>query len=156
MVAMKLFENNVKHIFILGKGLALPIALESALKIKEISYVHAEGFSGGALKHGPFALLSDDIPIIFIILDDIHKEKMKVAVEEVAARCSNIITITNIPNIWSSYTKNMGEVILIPSNELLTALLAIIPIQLIAYELSILKGINPDRPRHLAKTVTVD
>jgi len=111
---------------------------------------------GGALKHGPFALLGIDTPIIFIVLDDCHAGKMRVAIEEVTARCSEIITITNIPNIWKGYTKEMGDVIQIPSNGILTALLAVIPLQFIAYELSILKQINPDRPRHLAKTVTVD
>lgn len=155
-VALKLFEKQVDHLFVLGKGAAMPIAYEGALKIKEISYVHAEGFSGGALKHGPFALLGIDTPIIFIVLDDVHAGKMRVAIEEVTARCSEVITITNIPNIWKGYTKEMGEVITIPSNGILTALLAVIPLQFIAYELSILKGINPDRPRHLAKTVTVD
>lgn len=155
-IAKKLFDANTSHLFILGKGAAMPIALEGALKIKEISYVHAEGFSGGALKHGPFALLGADTPIIFIVIDDQHQGKMKVAIEEVAARCSEVITITNIPNIWKGYTKDMGEVITIPSNGILTALLAVIPLQFIAYELSILKHINPDRPRHLAKTVTVD
>jgi len=155
-IARKLFENNISHLFVLGKGSAMPIALEGALKIKEISYVHAEGFPAGALKHGPFALLANDTPIIFIVLDDQHSGKMKVTVEEVSARCSQVITITNIPNIWSGYTKDMGDVIAIPSNGILTSLLAVVPLQFIAYELSILKLINPDRPRHLAKTVTVD
>jgi glutamine---fructose-6-phosphate transaminase (isomerizing) len=149
-VALKLFENKVEHIFILGKGSALPISLEGALKIKEISYVHAEGFSGGALKHGPFALLDNNTTVMFIILNDKHKDKMKVAIEEVSARGSNIIIITDIQE------KFIGDVILIPSNGILTSLSAIIPIQLIAYELSILKNINPDRPRNLAKTITVD
>jgi len=155
-IANMFFENKVEHLFILGKGLAMPIAFEGALKIKEIGYLHAEGFSGGALKHGPFALIQPNVPIIFIVLDDQHTHKMKIAIEEVQARGSPVITITNIPNIWKGYTKDMGDVIEIPSNGILTALLAVIPLQFIAYELSILKGINPDRPRHLAKTVTVD
>jgi len=155
-IAKKLFDRDVRHIFVLGKGAAMPIAFEGALKIKEISYVHAEGFSGGALKHGPFALLGKDTPIIFILLDDQHLGKMRVAVEEVSARSSEVITITNVRDIWKGYTRDMGDVITIPSDGLLTALLAVIPLQFIAYELSILKQINPDRPRHLAKTVTVD
>jgi len=156
IVAEKLFKNKIEHIFVLGKGSCMPIAMEGALKIKEISYVHAEGYPGGALKHGPFALIEEGTPIIFIILDGIHAPKMKVALEEVSARGAYPITITNIPNIWKSYAKDMGDVILVPSNGLLSNLLAIIPLQFIAYELSCLKGINPDRPRHLAKTVTVD
>jgi len=156
LVAEKLFKSEFQHIFVLGKGPCMPIALEGALKIKEISYVHAEGYPGGALKHGPFALIEPGTPIIFIIVDDQHAGKMKTAIEEVSARGAWPVTITNIPNIWKNYSKPLGDVIPIPSNGVLTSLLAVIPLQLIAYELSVLKGINPDRPRHLAKTVTVD
>lgn len=156
LIADKLFKNKVEHIFVLGKGSCMPIAMEGALKIKEISYVHAEGYPGGALKHGPFALIEEGTPIIFIILDGIHAPKMKTALEEVSARGAYPITITNIPHIWKNYQKDMGDVITIPSNGALSNLLAVIPLQFIAYELSCLKGINPDRPRHLAKTVTVD
>jgi len=155
-IANKLHANQVKHMFVLGKGSAMPIALEGALKIKEISYIHAEGYPGGALKHGPFALIESTVPVIFIVLNDQHAPKMKVAVEEVQARGAQIITITNIPNIWKGYSKNMGDVITITTNGPLTAISAIVPLQLLAYELSVLAGINPDRPRHLAKTVTVD
>jgi len=155
-VAQKIFTTNVQHLFVLGKGPCMPIALERALKIKEISYLHAEGYAGGALKHGPFALIEPGTPIIFLIIDDQHAPKMKTAIEEVSARGAWPITITNIPNIWKNYAKPMGDVIAIPSNGVLTSLLAVVPLQLIAYELSVLKGNNPDRPRHLAKTVTVD
>eukprot|EP01123_Difflugia_compressa_P001006 TRINITY_DN11140_c0_g1_i1.p1 TRINITY_DN11140_c0_g1~~TRINITY_DN11140_c0_g1_i1.p1 ORF type:complete len:371 (-),score=59.94 TRINITY_DN11140_c0_g1_i1:16-1092(-) len=155
-IAYNLLKNKVKHIFVLGKGPSLPIALEGSLKIKEISYVHAEGYPGGALKHGPFALIEEGTPIIFVILDDHHLHKMKIAVEETRARGAHCITITNVRNIYGSYNKNMGDVITINSNGPLTHLLAIIPLQLLAYELSIQQNINPDRPRHLAKTVTVD
>eukprot|EP01127_Copromyxa_protea_P000659 TRINITY_DN10565_c0_g1_i1.p1 TRINITY_DN10565_c0_g1~~TRINITY_DN10565_c0_g1_i1.p1 ORF type:complete len:655 (-),score=136.66 TRINITY_DN10565_c0_g1_i1:92-2056(-) len=155
-IAKDFIDMNVQHIFVLGKGAAMPIALEGALKIKEISYLHAEGYPGGALKHGPFALIETGIPVIFIVLDDQHEGKMRVAVEEVQARGASIVTITNIPNIWNGYSKNMGHVITVPTNGALTSLLTIIPLQLLAYELSLMKGVNPDRPRHLAKTVTVD
>jgi len=155
-IAEKLFSSKCEHMFILGKGLCMPIAYEGALKIKEISYLHAEGYAGGALKHGPFALIDEGTPIIFLIADDQHAPKMKTAVEEVSARGAHVITITNINGIWKNYPKNMGDVIQIPSNGILTSLLMVIPLQFIAYELSVLRGINPDRPRHLAKTVTVD
>lgn len=155
-IASKLHETNCQNIFVLGKGTCMPIAYEGALKIKEISYIHAEGYSGGALKHGPFALINQGTPIIFIITDDQHASKMKISVEEIHARGAFPITITDIPNIWKNYTKDMGHVIYIPSNGILTSLLAVVPLQFIAYELSLLRGINPDRPRHLAKTVTVD
>jgi len=155
-IAREFVEKDVQHIFVLGKGQAMPIALEGALKIKEISYLHAEGYPGGALKHGPFALIDSNVPVIFIVLDDQHEHKMRVCVEEVQARGASIITVTNIPNIWKGYTKNMGHVINVPTNGALTSLLCILPLQILAYELSLMKGINPDRPRHLAKTVTVD
>jgi glucosamine--fructose-6-phosphate aminotransferase (isomerizing) len=155
-IATKLIAKKTQHIFVLGKGAALPIAMEGALKIKEVSYIHAEGYPGGALKHGPFALINTGTPIIFIILDDVHLPKMKTAVEETQARGSYCITITNARNIYANYDKNMGDVIQIPSNGPLTNLMAVIPLQLLAYELSVQQGINPDRPRHLAKTVTVD
>jgi len=156
-IAAKLVTKKTQHIFVLGKGAALPIALEGALKIKEISYIHAEGYPGGALKHGPFALIEEGTPIIFIILDDQHLHKMKTAVEETQARGAYCITVTNVRNIYANNEgRNMGDIITINSNGPLTNLLAVIPLQLLAYELSILQKINPDRPRHLAKTVTVD
>jgi len=145
--------KNQEHIFILGKGYAEPIAYEGALKIKEIGYVHAEGYSGGALKHGPFALLDKGTPIILLIFDDQNAELMRTAAHEVHARGSYNIVITDNPKLAHGVA---DDVVTIPSNGPLTALLAVVPLQLIAYELSLKKGINPDKPRHLAKAVTVD
>jgi len=150
-VAQKLAK--APHCFILGKGFSEPIAYEGALKIKEITYMHAEGYSGGALKHGPFALIEEGTPIILIILDDQHAQLMRIAAEEVRARGAYTIVITNAPSLAK---KIAHDTIIIPSNGILTSLLATIPLQLIAYELSVLKGIDPDKPRNLAKSVTVD
>ncbi|GMH89546.1 hypothetical protein TrVE_jg6204 [Triparma verrucosa] len=151
-----------KHsLFVLGKGFAEPVAYEGALKIKETSYLHAEGYSGGALKHGPFALIEDKngkfgaTPIILIILDDEHKHHMRTAAEEVKARGAQVIIITDKAELAQGLTSPENTVV-IPSNGPLTALIATCPLQLLAYELSILKGINPDCPRNLAKAVTVD
>ncbi|EGC38088.1 hypothetical protein DICPUDRAFT_149253 [Dictyostelium purpureum] len=150
-IANKLYKKQ--SMFVLGKGFAEPIAYEGALKIKEITYIHAEGYSGGALKHGPFALLEQGTPVILIILDDNHGQLMKVAAEEVKARGAYTIIITNTP----SNVKNIAdEIIVIPSNGILTSLLAAIPLQLLAYEVSLLRGIQPDFPRNLAKAVTTD
>jgi len=147
----KLIVND-KHCFILGKGFALPIALEGALKIKEISYLHAEGYPGGALKHGPYALIEPGTPIILIILNDRHTSLMQIVAEEVRTRGAKTIVITDMPQLG-----NIAQhVIRIPNNGPLTNILAVIPLQLIAYELSILRGIDPDRPKNLAKAVTVD
>jgi glucosamine--fructose-6-phosphate aminotransferase (isomerizing) len=154
-VAKNLVDRKVEHIFVLGKGPAMPIALEGALKIKEISYIHAEGYPGGALKHGPFALIEEGTPIIFVILDDDNASKMITAVEEVRARGAHVITVTNISKIFKG-RKDMGDVIHVTGSGPMAGVLCVIPLQLLAYELSMLRGINPDRPRHLAKTVTVD
>ncbi|KYQ92106.1 glutamine-fructose-6-phosphate transaminase (isomerizing) [Tieghemostelium lacteum] len=150
-IAKKLYKKQ--SMFVLGKGLSEPIAYEGALKIKEITYIHAEGYSGGALKHGPFALLETGTPIILIILDDQHAHLMRTAAEEVKARGAYIIVITNSPALAKHIA---DDVIIIPSNGVLTSLLAAIPLQLIAYEVAMLRGINVDYPRNLAKSVTTD
>eukprot|EP00388_Colpodella_angusta_P013114 GDKJ01032989.1.p1 GENE.GDKJ01032989.1~~GDKJ01032989.1.p1 ORF type:complete len:723 (+),score=172.20 GDKJ01032989.1:32-2200(+) len=157
--AMLLLANRLKDatdLFVLGKGFAHPVALEGALKIKEISYIHAEGFAGGALKHGPFALLDSEkrTPVIMIINSDEHVDLMLNAAEQVNARGAELIVITDDPSCVSSVCKQ-ENIIAIPSNGPLTALLAVIPLQLLAYHLAVLRGYNPDFPRGLAKTVTV-
>ena len=118
------------------------MAHEGALKIKETCYLHAEGYSGGALKHGPFALIEDKTgkfgatPIIMIILDDNHAHHMRTAAEEVRARGAELIVITDKPSLARDLTKN---VIVVPSNGPMTALGAVLPLQLIAYELAIMR-----------------
>lgn len=153
-------ELKSKHsLFVLGKGYAEPIAFEGALKIKEICYMHAEGYSGGALKHGPFALIEGaegdygQTPVITIILDDEHASHMRTAAEEVKARGARVFVITDNPKLALGID---ADPIVIPNNGPLTALIAVLPLQLIAYELALLKGINPDVPRNLAKAVTTD
>jgi len=152
--------NGKDHCFVLGKGYGEPVAYEGALKIKEMCYLHAEGYSGGALKHGPFALIESDdngkmgaTPIIMLILDDRHAHHMRTAAEEVKARGADVIVITDNTDLADGIDENP---IVIPSNGPMTALGAILPIQLIAYELALMRGINPDTPRNLAKAVTVD
>ena len=152
--------NGKEHCFILGKGYGEAVAYEGALKIKEMCYLHAEGYSGGALKHGPFALIESNengklgaTPIIMLILDDSHAHHMRTAAEEVKARGADVIVITDKAELADGIDTNP---IVIPSNGPMTALGAVMPIQLIAYELAMLRGINPDTPRNLAKAVTVD
>lgn len=141
------------------KGYGEPVAYEGALKIKECCYLHAEGYSGGALKHGPFALIEDDsgkfgsTPIILLIFDDQHAHHMRTAAEEVKARGADLIIITDKASLAEGLDDNP---IVVPTNGPMTALGAVLPLQLIAYELAVLKGINPDTPRNLAKAVTVD
>jgi glucosamine--fructose-6-phosphate aminotransferase (isomerizing) len=142
-----------EHMFVLGRGFAEPIAREAALKIKEITYIHAEGYGGGALKHGPFALIEEGTPIILIIPDDHNAALMRTAAEEVRARGAYTIIVTDNPSLAKGVS---DETILIPTNGPLTALLGIIPLQLLAYELAVARGIDPDKPKNLAKAVTVD
>lgn len=152
--------NGKDHCFVLGKGYGEPVAMEGALKIKEMCYLHAEGYSGGALKHGPFALIESDengkkgaTPIIMLIFDDEHAHHMRTAAEEVKARGADVIIITDKKSLAEGLDENP---LVIPSNGPLTALGAVLPIQLLAFELAMLRGINPDTPRNLAKAVTVD
>merc|ERR1711879_569609 len=152
--------KNQNHMFILGKGAAHPVALEGSLKIKEISYIHAEGYPGGALKHGPYALIEKGTPIVLIVLNDKHAAKMKTVAEEVRARGAYTIVITNNAQLFEhelEASKGVDfDLIKIPSNGPMTNLLSVLPFQLLAYELSVMRKENPDRPRNLAKAVTVD
>ena len=136
--------------FVLGKGRSEAIAHEGSLKIKEISYIHAEGYSTSSLKHGPFALLHEGFPVILISPHDEHYDKSMNAYEEVKSRHAKVIIITDEVN-----DENKLQ-ITIPKNPTFSSLLAIIPIQFLSYELAILKNYNPDMPRNLAKVVTVE
>lgn len=147
-IAKNITSNNM---FLLGKGSDEYIAKEGALKIKEISYIHAEGYSSSSLKHGPFALLDENMPVIILNLDAYHRSKTLNCYQEVFTRKAPIIFITNNLN-----DDNISEIIYITENKTFASLLGIIPIQLLAYYLSIKKGINPDKPKNLAKVVTVE
>ena len=147
---------NTRSIFLLGRGLAQFIADEGALKIKEIGYIHAEGYPGGSLKHGPFALIDSDTVVILIAPRDENFSKMINAAEEISSRAGRIILITN-SGFRTDYKKELFEnVITIPTNESLQCILSVIPLQILAYEIALLKGHNPDFPKNLAKVVTVD
>jgi glucosamine--fructose-6-phosphate aminotransferase (isomerizing) len=153
-IAQKLVPHE--HMFILGKGLGESIAMEGSLKIKEITYLHAEAYSSGALKHGPFALIEEGTPIVVICLDDKHFSLNIACIHEISARGAYVIVITDAPNrVKPELHDKPGEILTIPHNGVLTGLLAVIPLQTIAYELAVAKGINCDKPRNLAKSVTV-
>lgn len=143
---------NKSSCFVLGKGIGEPIAKEGSLKIKEISYVHCEGYSASSLKHGPFALLCEGFPVILIDVNDKYHSKMKNAYEEIISRHAITIVITT-ENKKQEYK---GHVIVIPENKSYGELLSVIVLQMIAYKLSMFKGINPDMPKNLAKVVTVE
>lgn len=147
---MPLFTQNTSC-FILGKGPSEAIAHEGALKIKEISYIHCEGYATSSLKHGPFALLCPGFPVILIAPDNEYYIKNENAYNEIRSRNANVIWITD--NIATSQYDNEINV---PRNDTYCDILCIIPLQLLAYKLSVYKGINPDMPKNLAKVVTVD
>ena len=145
---VSLFNNN-NSCFILGKGQNEAIARESALKIKEISYIHTEGYSSSSLKHGPFALLCDNFPVILIMPNDHFFDKNMNVYHEVKSRNANVLVITN-------KKMDVDNVIYIPFNDTYNSLLSVIPLQMLAYKLSVSKDINPDTPKNLAKVVTVE
>jgi glucosamine--fructose-6-phosphate aminotransferase (isomerizing) len=141
---------NKDNLFILGKGRSESIAKEAALKIKEISYIHAEGYSGSSLKHGPFALLSKDFPVILISPNNEHYSKMINVYEEIKSRMSPILFITD------NVDCNIENSMILPKSNVFGDLLSVIPLQLLAYKLSLVRNINPDFPRNLAKSVVVE
>ena len=144
---------NKSNMFLLGKGSDEFIAKEGALKIKEISYIHSEGYSSSSLKHGPFALLDENFPVIILNMDQTHRAKTLNCYQEVSSRNAPVLIITNNISISSDVS---CDIIYVPENKSYASLLGIIPIQLLAYHLSINKGINPDKPKNLAKVVTVE
>jgi glucosamine--fructose-6-phosphate aminotransferase (isomerizing) len=160
----KLFDNldildsivdnftNCNSCFILGKDMDQAIALESSLKLKEISYIHAEGFSSSALKHGPFALITEENPIIIIDTCSQYKEKNQNAYEEIKSRNGNIISFTS--NHLNFIDRE--NIIHVENNNTYSSLLVNIYLQLLTYKIAIRKNINPDFPRNLAKVVTVE
>ena len=147
--------NNTINIFLLGKGSDEFVAKEGSLKIKEISYIHAEGYSSSSLKHGPFALLDENFPVILFNLDQNHRAKTINCYQEVSSRNAPVIIITNDSTIIQDVSPDTN-VIVVPENKTYSSLIGIIPIQLLAYYLSVNKGIDPDRPKNLAKVVTVE
>lgn len=149
-------HNNHNSCFVLGKGRGEAIANEAALKIKEISYIHAEGYATSCLKHGPFALLEPGFPVILLWFKDTHYAKSLNAYEEIKSRHAEIIVITDDESIAENPDYKKENVILIPENDTFSHMLAVIPLQLLAYYLSVTKGLNPDMPRNLAKVVTVE
>ena len=147
---------RVKHVLYLGRDTNYPLALEGALKLKELSYIHAEGYAAGELKHGPIALIDEDMPVIVIAPHDRIFEKTVSNMQEVAARGGRIILITD--ETGAQNTSIIPEHILVMPDmpEILTPLIYSIPIQLLAYHTAVFMGTDVDQPRNLAKSVTVE
>ncbi len=139
----------------LGRGYNFPVALEGALKLKEISYIHAEGYPAAEMKHGPIALVDDKLPVVFVATKDSYHEKIVSNIQEVKARKGRIIAVVSegdeiIPTLADDL------IILPPADEIVAPLLSVIPLQLLAYHIGVAKGYDVDKPRNLAKSVTVE
>jgi glucosamine--fructose-6-phosphate aminotransferase (isomerizing) len=152
-VAQRYFRAT--NFLFLGRGIMYPIALEGALKLKEISYIHAEGYAAGEMKHGPIALIDQNMPVVVIANRSPVYDKMISNLEQVRARDGRVIAIASESD--AAIAEEADAVIRIPElGEHLTALLATIPVQLLAYHVATLKGTDVDQPRNLAKSVTVE
>ncbi len=153
-IARKYFE--VSNCLFVGRACNFPIALEGALKLKEISYIHAEGYAGGELKHGPIALIDHKMPVLTLVARDRHREKMLSNVEEIRARDGRILGIgaeddEEFKSLCSDYL-SCPQI----EDEVLQTLISVIPLQLFAYNIAVLRGTDVDQPRNLAKSVTVE
>lgn len=147
--------KDARNFLFLGRGSGFPVALEGALKLKEISYIHAEGYPAAEMKHGPIALIDEEMPVVFIATKNSSYEKVISNIQEVKARKGNVIAIVTEGD---TTVKSMADyTIEIPdADEIFLPLLATIPLQLLSYHIAVLRGCNVDQPRNLAKSVTVE
>ncbi|MBN1377367.1 glutamine--fructose-6-phosphate transaminase (isomerizing) [Candidatus Woesearchaeota archaeon] len=148
------FKNSTNFLY-LGRGINFPVALEGALKLKEISYIHAEGYPAAEMKHGPIALIDRNMPVVFLATKNNLSDKILSNMQEVKARKGRIIAVANEKN--KEIEKLADYIIIVPETlNILSPILNIIPLQLLAYHIADLKGLNVDKPRNLAKSVTVE
>ena len=148
--------SKAKDALYLGRGPMFPVAMEGALKLKEISYIHAEGYAAGELKHGPIALVDEAMPVIVVAPSDELMEKTLSNMQEVAARGGNIILITDEAGAAAA-GEGVGDVVVLPQvSNFVAPILALIPVQLLAYHTAVFMGTDVDQPRNLAKSVTVE
>jgi glucosamine--fructose-6-phosphate aminotransferase (isomerizing) len=147
--------KEASNFLYLGRGYNFPVALEGALKLKEISYIHAEGYPAAEMKHGPIALIDKNMPVVFIAINDSSYEKILSNIEEVKARGGRVIVIVNKA---TAKIKSLAEhTIEVPeTDEVLTPLITVIPLQLLSYHIAVMRECNVDQPRNLAKSVTVE
>ncbi len=147
--------KDARNFIYLGRGYNFPVALEGALKLKEISYIHAEGYPAAEMKHGPIALIDEEMPVVFIATKDSSYEKVVSNIQEVKARKGRVIAVVTegdqlIPKM-AEFTIEVPAV-----HEALTPLISVVPLQLLSYHIAVMRGCNVDQPRNLAKSVTVE
>jgi glucosamine--fructose-6-phosphate aminotransferase (isomerizing) len=145
-----------KDVLYLGRGTSYPLALEGALKLKEISYIHAEGYAAGELKHGPIALIDENMPIVVIAPHDQVFEKTVSNMQEVAARGGNIILMTDAKGAAEATVESLVTIVLPDMAATFTPMVYAVPVQLLAYHTAVIMGTDVDQPRNLAKSVTVE
>jgi glutamine---fructose-6-phosphate transaminase (isomerizing) len=152
------FQHRADFLY-LGRGINYPIALEGALKLKEISYIHAEGYPAGEMKHGPIALIDEEMPVVILAPRDAVFEKMIGNMQEVKARGGSIVALTSsgdttLATILDRSRDCLLELPVAP--DLLTPIVMVVPLQLLAYDIAVRRGCDVDQPRNLAKSVTVE
>ena len=145
-----------RDVLYLGRGTSYPLALEGALKIKEISYIHAEGYAAGELKHGPIALIDETMPVIVIAPYDRVFEKTVSNMQEVAARGGKIILMTDAKGAAEATIESLVTIVLPDMAAAFTPMVYAVPVQLLAYHTAVVMGTDVDQPRNLAKSVTVE
>lgn len=147
--------KNARNFIYLGRGYNFPVALEGALKLKEISYIHAEGYPAAEMKHGPIALIDEEMPVVFIATKDASYEKVVSNIQEVKARKGRVIAIVTEGD---THIPKMSEFVIEVPNTLdaLMPMISVIPLQLLSYHIAVMRGCNVDQPRNLAKSVTVE
>ncbi len=148
--------SKCRDVLYLGRGTSFPLAMEGALKLKEISYIHAEGYAAGELKHGPIALIDENMPVIVIAPHDRFYDKTVSNMQEVAARGGRIILITDEKGAAASKLETMATIVLPNVDEVIAPMIFSLPIQLLAYHTAVFMGTDVDQPRNLAKSVTVE
>ncbi len=147
--------KDARDFLYLGRGYNFPVALEGALKLKEISYIHAEGYPAAEMKHGPIALVDETLPVVFVATKDTYHEKVVSNMQEIKARKGKVISVITEGDEHS--TELSDDVMVIPAaDEILAPMLSVIPLQLLAYYIGVAKGCDVDKPRNLAKSVTVE
>src|SRR6476661_1639203 len=148
------YKDAVNALF-LGRGYNFPVALEGALKLKEISYIHAEGYPAAEMKHGPIALVDETLPVVFVATRDAYHEKIVSNMQEIKARKGKVISVISEGD---SFSQSLSEdVMIVPeADEIVAPMLSVVPLQLLAYYIGIAKGLDVDKPRNLAKSVTVE
>jgi glucosamine--fructose-6-phosphate aminotransferase (isomerizing) len=148
--------HTARDVLYLGRGTMYPIAMEGALKLKEISYIHAEGYAAGEMKHGPIALIDDEVPIILLAPPDALLEKTLANMQEVAARGGQVLLMSNASGVERAGKAARWTMTLPECDPFIAPLIYTMPIQLLAYHIAVLKGTDVDQPRNLAKAVTVE